>query len=96
MLFGPSKNWIWNSYNDILTLFCRCSGMIISNNKSILLQHNTKQDQLEEITNFFPFKVKDLVDGTRYLGYYLKPNGYRRIDWIWILKRFDKRMLPWG
>lgn len=40
--------------------------------------------------------VKDLTDGTIFLGYKLKPNNDRTYDWYWILHCFDKRIHLWS
>ena len=37
-----------------------------------------------------------LVDGTKYLGLFLNPNGYNSRDWLWLLQRFDRKIKRWG
>jgi hypothetical protein len=32
----------------------------------------------------------------KYLGFVLKPNDYRKEDWIWLLKKLEKRLLSWS
>jgi hypothetical protein len=32
----------------------------------------------------------------KYLGFYLKPNDYRKEDWKWLLKKLDKRLNTWS
>ena len=31
----------------------------------------------------------------KYLGFYLKPNNYQKEDWIWLLKKVEKRLGNW-
>ena len=33
--------------------------------------------------------------GLKYLGFYLKPNNYRVKDWLWLLKKIEKRISNW-
>lgn len=69
--------------------------MIINEIKSKLLKHKLERLELTAISSIIPYKVEELIDGTRYLGYYLKPNGYKIADWQWLLKKFDKKISHW-
>jgi hypothetical protein len=31
----------------------------------------------------------------KYLGFYLKPNGYRIMDWNWLIEKIEKRISNW-
>jgi hypothetical protein len=33
--------------------------------------------------------------GFKYLGFYIKPNCYNRVDWIWLEKKFEKIIVHW-
>ena len=35
------------------------------------------------------------MDGTKYLGFFLKPNGYRICDWLWLIQKMEKRICHW-
>jgi hypothetical protein len=35
-------------------------------------------------------------DGIKYLGFNLKPNDYRKADWIWLLGKLEKRLHLWS
>ena len=30
-----------------------------------------------------------------YLGYFLKPNNYKVVDWNWLVQKFEKRISNW-
>ena len=36
------------------------------------------------------------MDGTKYLGLFVNPNGYNSRDWLWLLHSFDRRIKHWG
>ena len=50
-------------------------------------------DEMESLVQMSPYP---LVDGTKYLGFFLKPNGYISCDWRWLLQRFERRIKSWG
>eukprot|EP00253_Pinus_taeda_P036677 PITA_36677 len=35
------------------------------------------------------------TDGIKYLGFRLKPNGYRIVDWLWLIAKVEKRLQVW-
>ena len=51
---------------------------------------------LNNIRHLIPYCVKPLHEGFKYLGYFIKPLGYEVKDWLWILKRFEKRIRNWS
>ena len=57
-------------------LFYKASGMLISEKKSIFLYHGLLESEMEIFRNTFPYEFRPVEDGTKYLGYYLKPNKY--------------------
>jgi hypothetical protein len=42
------------------------------------------------------FEVKPVEVGFKYLGCFLKPNCYTKADWIWLEKKFEKRISNWS
>jgi hypothetical protein len=44
----------------------------------------------------FPYEVKYLKSGLKYLGFQLKPNSYLKSDWLWILEKLEKRLKVWS
>ena len=61
-------------------------------NKSILFENGLDQGEIAGIKVFFPLQVSSLSLDSKYMGYFIKPNGYSVGHWYWILKRFDKRI----
>ena len=73
----------------IIDIFCGASGMKLNSHKlsfSILCQDKFIMDSISHI---FPFKMESMDKGIKYLGFILKPNGYNKGDWDWILKQLD-------
>jgi hypothetical protein len=48
------------------------------------------------ITSRLPFRVFDLDEGLKYLGFQLKPNDYRKTDWLWLIAKLEKRLKCWS
>ena len=40
--------------------------------------------------------MEPITTGFMYLGYFLKPLGYRVHDWHWLIKKFDHRISHWA
>ena len=83
----------WKCFNDILSLFCTAIGMEISLSKSALITHKGIID--EQICAIFPVPVHSLEDGFKYLGFQLKPDGYKKKDWMWLWERIDRKLGVW-
>ena len=82
----------WNVLHKIFNTFCCATGMMINFDKSLLLSHQVNQGTLEQILALFPTQTGDLEHDLKYLGYFIKENCYRLVDWRWILGNIDKRI----
>jgi hypothetical protein len=81
---------------NILNLFSRAIGMIINEEKSTLTTNLLSYEERGLFRQLFPFSEKTLEEGLKYLGFVLKPNDYMKEDWIWLLKKLEKRLLSWS
>jgi hypothetical protein len=52
--------------------------------------------RLHYITSKLPFQVLELDVGLKYLGFQLKPNDYRKTDWMWLIAKLEKRLKVWS
>ena len=86
----------WPAFDVILETFCKASGMSISIEKYCFLYNNIASDCLNDFVRVLPCRVKLLQTGFNYLGYFLKPLGYRVSDWIWLVQKFEKRICNWS
>ena len=55
-------------------------GMCISVDKSCFLYNNVDVDIHIDIAKALPYKMEPITAGFKYLGYFLKPLGYRVRD----------------
>lgn len=95
LLFGIGKIDEWSYYKHILDLLCKATDMIISLPKSCLYHHNLCTGDCISIGRLFPFDIKLLADGFKYLGYFIKPNDYLIMDWKWLTAKFESKILGW-
>jgi hypothetical protein len=52
-------------------------------------------EELGWLKELLPFDVRSVDEGFKYLGFYIKPNCYNRADWLWLEKKFEKRIVHW-
>ena len=81
ILLGTSSLSEWMAFDVILSTFCKASGMNISIDKSCFLYNYVDVDIRFDIARALPYKMEPLSIGFKYLGYYLKPLGYKVSDW---------------
>jgi hypothetical protein len=92
LLFSGGSRREAETLRDILSLFSKATGMQINDRKSSLTNFLLLEEEDLAHYSFFPFEIRALDDGLKYLGFNLKPNDYRKEDWKWILKKLDKRL----
>jgi len=78
-----------------LTLFKSTTGMLINAQKSNILFSWLKNEDIRYYLDLFPFQSLELEEGHKYLGFHLKPNDYRKNDWLWLLAKLEKRLKFW-
>jgi hypothetical protein len=54
-MFGAAKKSKCVCIKNLLVLFCKTTGMVINNRKSMFLKHNLEQAFMEEILNILPY-----------------------------------------
>lgn len=97
LLFGLGSREKWQSFRDIIQIFCEASGMEISSQKSTstFLHLGVSDEVLFRILALFPYLSESLDGGFKYLGYFLKPNNYATSDWFWMLKKIEGHINHW-
>jgi len=95
ILFGLGSYEEWLAFKGILDIFCEASGMSINVNKSCFLQKGIDEAILQRISGILPYRSDDFRKGFSYLGYFLKPNCYLVKDWLWMVSKFEKKILHW-
>jgi len=91
---GSVEEWIY--LNLLLDSFYRASSLDINVKKSCFIYRNVEEKVLQEIIEVFGVSSSYLDDGFKYLGYFLKPNSYKVADWLWLVKKFEKRITLWA
>ena len=76
-------------------MFCAASGMEVIITKSCFTKHKVDMNIQDQILTFMHFQVSYMVEGFKYLGYYLKPTGYRIKDGFGLVENFEKRIVHW-
>lgn len=95
LIFLNGSVWDTTSLNDILSLFCRATWMEINKEKStISLSDCTPQESLLANQKFV-FQDIDMLEGIKYLGFRLKPDGYKIANWTWLIVKVEKRISCW-
>jgi hypothetical protein len=70
--------------------------MRINERKSTLSVHNLEEEELDYYRSLYPYEVKDFDAGLKYLGFHLKPNCYKKEDWLWLIEKLEKRLNNWS
>jgi hypothetical protein len=70
--------------------------MQINGKKSTIYFHLMEDQEVEVYKVIYPFDVNPFDEGIKYLGFHLKPNNYRKVDWVWLLAKLEKRLKSWS
>jgi hypothetical protein len=81
---------------DGLTLFKQATSMLINEHKSSITFASLDGGESLFITSRLPFQVFDLDEGLKYLGFQLKPNDYRKMNWLWLIAKLEKILKVWS
>jgi hypothetical protein len=69
--------------------------MEVNCHKSIFLAQNIDSSLKQRLISSFNILFINLEEGMKYLGFCLKPNGYKIVDWNWLIEKVDKRINNW-
>lgn len=68
------------SFNVILNLFCKATGMAINQEESSMTTLGCYQYEIDYSLPRFPFRILAFDEGLKYLGFRLKPNTYSIVE----------------
>ena len=80
---------------QFLDLYKKAIRMHINVEKYILSKNGLPDTVRNRIKSYFPYSIKPLSDGSKYLGFFLKPNAYSFKDWMWLYKKIEGRIGCW-
>ena len=96
ILLGTGTLQEWIAFDVILSTFCKASGMLISLDKSCFLHCNMDADILSDIARVLTYKMQPIAFSFKYLGFYIKPLGYKVCDWHWLILKFENMICHWA
>jgi len=70
--------------------------MVVNDRESSILIQNLLNLKSFNIRNVFPFRIHEFENGIKYLGYHLKYNFYRKVNWSWLITKIKKKGIKVG
>jgi len=95
VLMSKASSGEWLEIKNILSIFCRVFGLMINWSKSIFYFAGVNGETLQTLKENFPHSFEELNKGFFYLGYLLKVDAYKSVDWRWLLKKIEDRIGMW-
>lgn len=85
-----------NTLSEVLNLFGATIGMEINGAKSIRsLSTYTQYESYHALQNF-PFQNLTMEDGLKYLGFMINADGYKIVDWTWLITKVERILNIWS
>ena len=89
-IFGEGSYSEWNHYHYIISLFVM---LAVNVQKSDFVYSCDDMEIRNQIASLLPYNMTRIEGGFKYLGFFLKPNGYKKGDWEWFkLRRFRGKL----
>ena len=70
--------------------------MQINSRKSQLIVEGINRQERAQIYSLFPFESRNMQSPFKYLGFWLKPNAYKKEDWNWLIAKIEARISYWS
>eukprot|EP00253_Pinus_taeda_P027771 PITA_27771 len=80
----------------ILDLFMKATGMQINLRKSHFILEGFSGNECSQITAILPFESYTMDSPFKYLGFWLKPNSYKKQDWNWLVAKIEAKIGHWS
>lgn len=91
---GTSRNFL--ALKNALDILCQAMGIEVNFLKSCVISSHLSKASSQLLSKALPFPHKELDSELKYLGFYLKPDKYKKEDWSWLLKKVEARISFWG
>ena len=69
--------------------------MTINLHKSLVYRIGLDGIELQRFQSIFPYQFNCIEYGLKYLGCFIKLDGYHISYWLWIISKFEKRIHNW-
>jgi hypothetical protein len=63
--------------------------MVINQQKSVISLVGVKEVVYDHCKRIFHFEFLDFDEGIKYMGFRLKPNSYKKTDWLWLIAKLE-------
>eukprot|EP00253_Pinus_taeda_P031126 PITA_31126 len=83
-------------FKNIFDLFMKATGMQINSGKSQVCVAGYNRRECTRMSNLFPFQIQPLDSPFKYLGFWLKPDTYKKEDWNWLIAKLEARISHWS
>lgn len=83
------------SLKNTFSLFQTYTKMMVNYNRSTLIAPSFLPHETHYAILWFNFTLLRMVEGISYLGYKLKPLGYKIADWVWLIEKLEKSLNMW-
>eukprot|EP00253_Pinus_taeda_P007836 PITA_07836 len=54
------------------------------------------RNECSQITAILPFEIYNMDSPFKYLGFWLKPNSYKKQDWNWLMAKIEAKIAHWS
>lgn len=81
---------------NILDLFMKATGMQVNYRKPQLIMEGFNRHEKRLITSILPFDIYSMENPFKYLGFWLKPNAYKKQDCDWLVAKIESKISHWS
>eukprot|EP00253_Pinus_taeda_P029580 PITA_29580 len=96
LIFSNGSHNELKELRDIFDLFMKATGMLINSGKSQVCVAGFNRREVSAMTNLFPFHTQSLDTSFKYLGFWFKPDAYKKKDWNWLIAKIEARISHWS
>eukprot|EP00253_Pinus_taeda_P016622 PITA_16622 len=96
LIFSNGYHEELKEYKNIIDLFMKATGMQLNYGKFQVCVAGYNRRECNSMTNLFPFHIQPLASPFKYLGFWLKPDSYKKEDWSWLLAKIEARISHWS
>eukprot|EP00253_Pinus_taeda_P027835 PITA_27835 len=96
LIFSNGSHNELKEFKCIFELFMKATGMQINSGKSQVCVAGFNRRECTSVINLFPFHIQSLESSFKYLGFWLKPDAYKKEDWHWLIANIEARIYHWS
>jgi len=93
LLFCDGSRRYVEKLRDVMDLYCKAMEMMVNVVKSIVSFMGVSEENKKLcFLQMFLYLEVDIKSCINYLGLYLNPNDYTKIDWGWMISKVEKTL----